>query len=227
MAARYHPEIFDVASVSHAKSIILTNEGPGDETETRWQVETPYVLELVNCAVGLRPEMLVLDYGCGIGRMAKAMIDASGCAVIGVDISATMRALATDYVGSDRFVVVSPVQFDTLVRAGLRVDAAIAVWVLQHCFAPATDIARIAGSLAPGGGMFVLNMPRRCVPAVRDGTSPDNGFIWAADGIDVAMLLRMAFRPEAEGALDPSRTPKMAEAGAFWMSLRHNESAAG
>jgi SAM-dependent methyltransferase len=220
MAARYHPEVFNVASVEHAKSIILTNEGPGDETETRWQLETPYVLELVNSAVGLRPEMVVLDYGCGIGRMAKAMIDACGCSVIGVDISPTMRALASEYVGSDRFIAISPGQFDILVRAGLRVNAAIAVWVLQHCFAPAVDIARIGGSLVADGSVFVVNMKRRCVPAVVDGASADDGFVWAADGIDVAMLLSAAFRVAAEGALDPVRTPKMAAAGTFWMSLR-------
>jgi len=221
MAARYHPEIFNVANLQHAKSIILTNEGDGDDTETRWAAETPYVLELLTAALGLRSDMVVLDYGCGVGRMAKAMIDASGCSVIGVDISPTMRALAGDYVRSDRFVAVSPGQFDIMIGAGLRVHAAISVWVLQHCFTPSDDIFRIRGSLAPGGRVFVLNMPRRCVPAVRDGSPADgSGFVWAADGIDVAKLLRAAFQVESEGDLDRSRMPKMAEAGAFWMSLR-------
>jgi cyclopropane fatty-acyl-phospholipid synthase-like methyltransferase len=57
---------------------------------------------------------VVLDYGCGIGRLAKAMIDASGCSVVGLDTSPEMRKLADDYVGSDRFIAVSPSQFDAL-----------------------------------------------------------------------------------------------------------------
>jgi SAM-dependent methyltransferase len=132
MAARYFPEIFHAADALSARDIILTNEGPGADTETRWACETPYVLDLLRGQMPLAPDSLILDYGCGIGRMAKAMIDATGCSVIGLDVSPSMRALAVDYVASDRFVAVSPGQFDRLVQAGLLVDATIAIWVLQH-----------------------------------------------------------------------------------------------
>ena len=216
VTARYFPEIFNVKDLPHARDVILTGEGSGADTDTRWERETPYVLELVREQVALGPRTLVLDYGCGIGRIAKAMIEATGCAVIGVDISPGMRALAVDYVASDRFVVVSPGQYDLLVGAGLRVQAAIAIWVLQHCFAPADDIARIGRGLGADGRLFVLNMPKRAVPAVRDGKS----FFWAWDGIDVGALLRSAFNVEAAGSPDAARTPNMADAGAFWMALR-------
>ena len=53
-------------------------------------------------ALAPNSDMVVLDYGCGVGRLAKAMIEAKGCAVIGLDISARMRTLAQDYVASDR-----------------------------------------------------------------------------------------------------------------------------
>jgi len=220
MAALYYPEVFDVSGLDHAKQIILTEEGPGADTETRWARETPYVMELLGGAFPLRADLLVLDYGCGIGRIAKAMIEASGCSVIGVDISASMRKLAGDYVGSDRFTAVSPDQFDVLVAAGLRVQAAIAVWVLQHCFAPAADIARIAGGLAAGGVGFVLNMPKRAVPAVVEETAEYRKFIWAQDQTDVAALLRGSFDVTAEGVPDTTRTPNMADAGAYWMNFR-------
>jgi SAM-dependent methyltransferase len=222
MTARYYPEIFTaVADEKQAKEIILTNEGPGADTTTRWAVETPYVLELVNQALALRPDMLVLDYGCGIGRVAKAMIDACGCSVVGVDISANMLTLARDYVRSDRFIPVLPNQFDTLLTGGLRLHAAIAIWALQHCLTPADDVARIRRSLVGGGGFFTLNMAKRAVPAVLDGTSGAE-FAWVSDGIDVAALLCGAFRVAAEGEPDPARTPKMADAGAFWMTLRRD-----
>jgi SAM-dependent methyltransferase len=218
--ATYFPDVFNVRDIEHAKRVILTDEGSGADTNARWTIETPYVMELIAGALALRRDMIVLDYGCGIGRLAKAIIEAFGCCVVGVDISASMRELAAAYVGSEQFVVLAPVQFDALVRGGLRVNAAIAVWVLQHCFAPADDIARIGRSLAPDGRMFVLNMPKRAVPAVLEGKSAEHGFVWALDGIDVTALLRGAFRVEAEGEPDKSRTPNMADAGAYWMSLR-------
>ena len=221
MTARYYPEIFSgVVDEDDAKRVILTSEGPDADTATRWAVETPYVLELANNALSLRPGMVVLDYGCGIGRVAKAMIEACDCSVIGLDISAKMLTLARDYVRSDRFIPVLPSQFDILLGAGLRVDAAIAIWVLQHCLAPAEDIDRIRRSLADGGTLFVLNMPKRAIPAILENTENGDRFDWVSDGIDVAALLRQAFRVMADGQPDRSRTPNMADAGAFWMSLR-------
>jgi len=219
--ARYHPEIFDVADLQRAKEVILTNEGPDATTEARWATEAPYVLELINRTFSLRSDMVVLDYGCGVGRMAKAMIDASGCSVVGLDISPSMRRLAGDYVRSDRFLAVSPGQYDIMVRAGFRVHVAIAVWVLQHCLAPAEDIARIRRSLIADGKAFVLNMPKRVVPAVLDETGT---FAWVQDGIDVAAALRTEFHVQAEGMTDKSRTVNMADVGAFWMELRQRGS---
>ena len=220
ITARYYPEIFDVVDIQHAKQTILTNEGPGADSEARWAIETPYVLELLRPALDLQPDTLVLDYGCGIGRMAKAMIEVTGCSVIGLDTSPRMRQLAGDYVDSDRFIAVSPHLFDVMLGAGLRVHAAIAVWVLQHCFAPAVEIARMRRALVADGRAFVLNMPKRAVPAVLDDTGSGRRFAWARDGIDVAELLRTEFIVQAEGTPDRSRTPNMADVGAYWMSLR-------
>jgi SAM-dependent methyltransferase len=224
MAAQYFPAIFETPTIEQAKAIILTNEGPGADTDTRWSVETPYLLSLVLSAVAVGPDTVILDYGCGIGRMAKALIEATGCSVIGVDTSANMRVLATQYVASDRFVAISSGQFDILLRAGLRVHAALAIWVLQHCFAPATDIARIRGALTPGGRFCVLNMPRRAVPAVADAPADHaRSFMWAADGIDVAALLRETFVVRNEMLPDMANLPGMSGAGTFWMCLERDE----
>lgn len=220
MAARYYPQFFDAAEMEAAKGIILTAEGPGADTETRWAIETPHVVGLIREAFDLRADTVVLDYGCGIGRIAKALIEASGCFVIGLDISPNMRALAPAYVQSDRFAALSPDQFDTLVAAGLRVNFAISIWVLQHCLAPAEDIERIRRSLAADGTAFILNMPKRAIPAVLDVSDDKKKFAWASDSIDVADLLRGAFRVEAEGSPQTPDVPNMADAGAFWMKLR-------
>jgi cyclopropane fatty-acyl-phospholipid synthase-like methyltransferase len=217
---RYCPEIFNAKDVQHAKRIILTNEG-GADSETRWQIETPYVIELILQSFALGPDMVVLDYGCGIGRMAKAMIEASGCRVIGLDISESMRRLARDYVGSDRFIVVSPSEYDVMVRDGLRVNAAIAVWVLQHCLNPAEDITRIRRSMVADGRIFVLNMATRAVPAIDGG----NKFAWVQDASDVAALLRAAFDVQAQGTPDQMQMKDTAsQSGVYWMSLRQRRS---
>jgi autotransporter strand-loop-strand O-heptosyltransferase len=214
---RYRPEIFDAADMQRAKQIVLTNEGPGDDTETRWRTETPYLMKLLSQNLQLRSEMTILDYGCGVGRMAKAIIDAASCRVIGIDISENMRRLAENYVQSDQFVAVSPRQFDSMVRGGLRAHAAIAIWVLQHCLKPVEDIARIRNGIGPDGAVFVLNMFKRAVPAM-----PEIGgrFFWAEDGLDVANLLRKTYQVQAEGIPDHSSMPAMAEAGSYWMYLR-------
>jgi len=217
--ATYYPQVFDAADEAAARAIILTDEGEGADTETRWARETPYLLELVRAHIRLGPESLVLDYGCGIGRMARALIAATGCRVVGVDISARMRALAVEHVADERFMAVAPAQLDGLVAHGLRADAALAVWVLQHCLAPAEDIARLRAALAPGGRLFVLNMPGRAVPAVQEAGG-EARFVWAADGIDVAALLRARFAVEAAGEPDMARVPRMSSIGAYWMVLR-------
>jgi SAM-dependent methyltransferase len=216
VTGRYFPEVFDVPDIEGAKRIILTYEGPGADTETRWAAETPYVMELLQTALRLNSDMTVLDYGCGLGRMSKAMIETSGCSVIGVDISPSMRALAADYVGSERFVAVSPSLLDRMVRSGLRVSAAISVWVLQHCANPQDDIDRVSRSLAPAAGFFVLNMRVRAVPVIDE----TGRMIWGRDEFDVAQRLREAFHVTAEGEPDRFRTPNMADAGAVWMSLQ-------
>jgi hypothetical protein len=44
--------------------------------------------------------------------------------------------------------------------------------------------------------------------------------VWAADGIDVAALLRGRFAVEAAGEPDMTRVPRMSSIGAYWMVLR-------
>ena len=130
-AATYFPGIFDVKTSDEAMRIILTAED--STTQNRWATETPYLADLITSNIKLSDQSLVLDYGCGIGRMAKALIDRHGCRVIGVDMSPSMRALAVGYVASDNFLACPPEMLDVLIARGMRCDAALSIWVLQHC----------------------------------------------------------------------------------------------
>lgn len=179
----YRPQVFEVQNLDQAKQIILTPQG--STTEERWQVETPVLAQQLARELAIAAGDFVLDYGCGVGRLAKAVIERCDCAVLGADISLSMIQLAPRYVCSHRFAVGHPELLDTLVARGLRFDSAYSVWVIQHCADPETDLRRIRDSLKPGGVFHIVNTRLRCVPT-------DQG--WVNDGIDVIALLRSLFR---------------------------------
>lgn len=203
LAATYSPQVFNVANIAEAKAIILTEEAADATTEQRWRLETPYLIALM-APLDLKPESFVLDYGCGIGRLSKGLIERYGCRVVGVDISQNMRTLASQYVGSDRFMACAP---DMLSVSGLRFDAALAVWVLQHCFNPEGDIARIRTALKPAGNLFVANAHLRIVPT-------DAG--WVDDGGDVRAMLDRSFKAVTSGTLDPAIVSRTVSDHAYW-----------
>jgi len=205
----YNPAVFDVADIAAAKRIILTPEGV--PTEQRWQVETPYVADLIGQSLAPTSSTLVVDYGCGIGRLAKELIARHGCCVIGVDISPSMRALALNYVQSDRFFTCSPPMLDFLIDRGLAVEAAIAIWVLQHCVFPSEDIARLKRVLKPGGGLFILNDDDRTVPTVERG--------WVNDGLDIKALLSQEFVLQREGRPVLEQTSAPIAELTFWAAF--------
>jgi hypothetical protein len=64
---------FDRATLRDAMSVILTAQD--STTEHRWATETPYLTDLISRTARLSADSLVLDYGCGVGRMAKALIE--------------------------------------------------------------------------------------------------------------------------------------------------------
>ena len=198
----YRPEIFDVKDVASAMNIILTPE-VGTTTEERWQYETPFLVDEMGRETGLDDRAFVLDYGCGIGRIAKGLIERYGCRVIGVDISAGMRELAPRYVASDRFAVCSPEMFDGMVARGLRATHACACWVIQHCVAPQVDLKRIDSALSAGGQLYIVSSTYRCVPS-------DAG--WVDDGVSMEDLFTARFDQRMKRVLpDVISTPQLAE----------------
>jgi SAM-dependent methyltransferase len=207
----YNPRVFDVPDEESAKRIILTPE-PGVDTDERWRRETPYFGALLAAHLMPSPEHTVLDFGCGIGRLSKDLIERSGCRVVGVDISPSMRAMAVDYVQSDRFSALSPEEFSAQVCAGLRVDAAFAVWVIQHTLDPLSVIRLISDSLRPTARVLVVNSLVRCVPVVEKP--------WARDGHDVRALLQERLIEAGFGSPDPlhvgEHTARTCWWGVYW-----------
>ncbi len=176
---QYSPAVFHTSNIEKAKYIILTPT-PEMTTDERWEIETRNLVDELGRTLNLDAESRILDYGCGIGRVAKALIERYGCSVVGVDISENMRKLSIDYVNSERFVACDAAALNQMVQEGFQASGAYACWVLQHCQSPGSEIERIHSALVPGSPFFVLNSNNRLVPT-------ESG--WASDDLSVENLL--------------------------------------
>jgi len=195
------PDAFEVTTLDQAMRVTVTPE-PGTTTEERWQKETVYLLEDICRFLPLRPESCLLDYGCGTGRVSKALIDKVGCRALGVDANKSMRLLAPEYVLSERFNVWSPEILEHMLAKGFRADFAMCLWVIQHAVDPMHIISQISRALPPGGLLYCLNSHFRCVPT-------DQG--WCDDGFDIRSALCQAFQEEEMHALPNAvTTPHLA-----------------
>jgi SAM-dependent methyltransferase len=213
MIRTYFPGVYNVRDQRQARAVILTPQS-GQTTDERWERETPYLSRLIFQQVpsqGL--DTRVLDYGCGIGRMSKAMIEAYDAHVLGVDISYTMRALAVDYVKDNRFATCSPEYLNLVNLDGGAFDIALAVWVLQHCLNPEDDIKQIALALQKRDGcLFVVNERRRVVPVEAEPM-----MMWEDDGIDIRNLLHeISHQIVREGMMDPFVVGEEVSRNTFW-----------
>jgi 2-polyprenyl-3-methyl-5-hydroxy-6-metoxy-1,4-benzoquinol methylase len=184
----YDPSIFDIETVDEAVRIIVTPEA-GLTSQHRWDVETRYLMTLIER--WLKPKSDVLDYGCGIGRLAKPLIEKHGCRVIGVDISPNMRALAASCVDSNEFAALPPQFIYRL--AGSSFNFALAVWTLQHVLDPRRVISEIQTMLCDGGKLFVVNNIGRVVPTTGG---------WINDGIDIRAVLKDQLTELEHGKLE-------------------------
>ena len=109
----------------------------------------------------------IVDYGGGIGRISRAVLESSDGRVILVDRSPEMRAHALRYVpkklaGSGRFTIWSDTEF--LKRMGGvegGIDLILFIESLQHIPEPILDelFPKVISSLSPGGRVFVLGNP--------------------------------------------------------------------
>lgn len=181
---QYNPNIFEVNDIESAKKIILTPEA-GMQTDERWDKETKYLAnDITGYFKDLDANSIVVDFGCGIGRISKEIIARKNCKVIGVDISEAMRKMAYEYVDSKNFEAVSPNEFRQKILDGLRVDAFISIWVLQHSIDPIADVALLKASLKENGLAYVLNNKISAVPTNKG---------WVNNGINIFNLLNFHF----------------------------------
>lgn len=203
--AEYWPGIFEAKDLANAMEIALTPE-KGMSPEQRWELETDFLIDHIGTRLNIGADHQVIDFGCGAGRMSRALIERFGCSVVGIDISQGMREQAVKYVDSPRFRVVSPEAFDELVAQGWRAEFGLACWSLQHAMYPAAQVGRIANALGAEAPFLLVNSLLRLIPT---------NLGWRSDGEDLdarmaerfAELERLNFPPEvaAEDVINSSR----------------------
>lgn len=157
----YNPDFFTPKDLEDAKRIVL---GYGDfETTHKWELETAWARDLFVSKQFLNRNSVVLDWGCGVGRLSKMMIDTFECSVIGVDFNKKMLEYAQPYVNSDKFL---PMTVEEFSNSTIKCTNAIAVWALQHSIHVDNDIDIIKKSLVPPGEIFVFENNRPTIPII-------------------------------------------------------------
>lgn len=141
----------------------------GYTMQQRWDEETPVFARAIarhmpaDCATAL-------DYGCGVGRIAKELLELrDDVDILGVDASEFQLAHASKYVANPRFRPMLPHHLNR------RVDFAYSIYVLQHV--PAIDlretIQRLHYYLREGGTLAYCSSDARM--AIR--FEPQGGFV--------------------------------------------------
>ena len=170
----YIKQVFDVTTFDQAKHVVLTKD---PNNPNKFDNETNYLVEKIADAISIKDTDTVLDFGCGMGRVSKKLIEHFNCNVIGMDISDSMKTFAKLYVSS-------PQKFQTTVQLpkANSIDTALAILVLQHVENPKQEIENIVNSLKPNGYFILLNEDNRLVPSDVD---KNNYIIWNNDNFNV------------------------------------------
>jgi SAM-dependent methyltransferase len=170
----YIKQAFDVVAFDQAKNVVLTTD-PNDPS--KFERETQFLINAIKKENIINPNDVVLDFGCGMGRISKELVYQLDAQVIGIDISDSMLTFATLYVSNlNKFKTAN--SYDILEG----VDVAIASLVLQHVEYPTKAIEALVSALKPNGYLVVLNEHIRMVPADID----NRGYvIWKDDEFNV------------------------------------------
>jgi 2-polyprenyl-3-methyl-5-hydroxy-6-metoxy-1,4-benzoquinol methylase len=181
----YIRETFDVQSLEHAKHVALTTD---PHNPNKFQEETDFLIKAIQDKNIITADSTVLDFGCGMGRVSRELIQTFDCAVVGLDFSASMRQFAKQYVNNpDKFTITAEY------CESESIDVAVSTFVLQHVQNPALELFRISKLIKPNGWFVVVNENTRLVPMDVD---QHGGVIWQDDGYDIMGKIKQYFSLE-------------------------------
>lgn len=170
----YIKEVFDVTTFEQAKHVVLTTDPDNPE---KFVNETNFLVKAIAEQNILHTDSIVLDFGCGMGRVSKSLIETFNCKVIGLDISASMLTFARLYTAN-----VKKFEATHVYTTPNSVDVAISILALQHSEDPKKEIDNIINVIKPGGYFILLNEKQRFVPSDVDA---QRYVVWKDDGFDI------------------------------------------
>ena len=207
----YDSTFFTPTNLEHAKNLILTPED--SSIENRWEIETSWTLETIKLFSSINKDSVVLDWGCGIGRISKILIETFDCKVMGIDIEPKMLGYAIDYVNSENFSILS---YDNLFKTMPKkhFTHAIGIWAFQHSNRLQVEIPLIYESMKNNSELFVIDMMKKCIPE-------KNGFY--TDNVETREILSRFYEPIVLGKIPIKYTTKKIQEMSWWALLRKIE----
>jgi ubiquinone/menaquinone biosynthesis C-methylase UbiE len=204
----FNPDFFIPNDLEHAKSIILTSED--SDVSLRWERETEWMMKIIEASMDINSESIVLDWGCGIGRISKMLIDKYKCKVVGVDIQPKMLKYATEYVNSELFTTIDYSNIFTEMSK-IKFTHVFSCWVFQHSNKIQYEIPAIYNSMQYDSQLFVVELDKKAIPN-KIGSFYD-------DDIPTRQILEKFFDPEVIGKIPKKYTTKKIQNMSWWAIL--------
>jgi len=179
----YFFQAFNANSLENAKNIVLS---PDPELPDKFQKETKFLVDCLTDNLSITDQTKILDFGCGMGRIARECITRFRCHVMGVDISASMLLYANYYV----YPYLENFSTGHCYTKPNSIDVVLAILSLQHCQHPQQEIDNIKSVLKPQGQLVLLNENKRFVPS---GIDSENFVVWDDDGFDIIEYCQQEF----------------------------------
>lgn len=178
----YIKETFDVRTIAQAKNVVLSDDA---NNPNKFEIETSFLVQKIKDFGVITSESKVLDFGCGMGRVSKGLVEEFKCNVIGVDISESMLKFAMLYVSNP-----SKFKPTLTLNENESIDCALSIFCLQHTENPKKEVEVIYNSVKANGFFILLNEKQRFVPEAVDA----NGYvIWNDDCVDIENLVSSKF----------------------------------
>ena len=173
----YLKEAFYPNDMESAKDICIT---PDPKKPNKFNEETHFLIRFLNSRGLLHKRPKVLDFGCGVGRISKDLVDL-GCEVVGMDFSIPMLMAAINYVDNKNFTpLINTATLPFEIKP--EFDLVICTFVLQHTEDPIKEIKFLKSVMKDDATLVLVNEPYRLVPM---GMDKDRFVEWKDDKVDI------------------------------------------
>lgn len=182
----YIKQVFDTTDLEVAKNICLSKDV---RYPNKFEEETEFLINFLKNRKIINSKIYFGDFGCGVGRVSKAILENFNCHIVGFDISTHMLLLAQQYLKHNDKFKTQKYKKDYKWN-GRKFDVFLASFVLQHSEHPKEDIDFIFDNLKTNGVLVLVNEKERLVPVdIQDGYA-----VWYDDKINITNLISKKFK---------------------------------